>query len=184
MATQTAFTLDQFLELPEREDDGTQYELSEGELIVLPSPGYRHGIILMNAGRILGVALDRKRYLITGADSGFILKADPLAATVRGPDVAVCLRESVEPLPPTAYLTQAPMLAVEVVSPSNTASDLERKVNQYLSAGGQEVWLLYPETRRLYVYSRGAREAKIFEAHERFASVVGQTFEVAPFFEM
>jgi len=184
MATQTTFTLDQFLDLPEREEDGSQYELSEGELITLPSPGFRHGVIVMNVGGILRAALDRKQYIITGADSGFILKADPLAATVRAPDVAVCQRESVDTQPPTGYLTQAPVLAVEVVSPGNTASDLERKVNQYLSAGGLEVWLLYPDSGRLYVYSRGAREAKIFEAHERFASIVGQTFEVAPFFEL
>jgi Uma2 family endonuclease len=184
MATQTMLTLDQFLALPEREEDGSQYELSEGELITFPRPGYRHGVIVMNIGRILGAVLDLKQYIITGADSGFILKADPLSATVRGPDVAVNQRASVGVVPATGYLTQAPMLAVEVVSPGNTASDMEKKVNQYLSAGGLEVWLLYPDTRRLYVYSRGTRDAKLFEAHERFASALGQTFEVAPFFEI
>ncbi|MGI9072643.1 MAG: hypothetical protein ACR2JB_15345 [Bryobacteraceae bacterium] len=39
MATRTTITLDQFRELPERED-GTHYELSQGELITLPAPGY------------------------------------------------------------------------------------------------------------------------------------------------
>jgi Uma2 family endonuclease len=71
MATQTALTLDQFLALPEPED-GTHYELSEGELITLPPPGYCHGVIIMNIGRILGATLDRKQYIITGGDAGFI----------------------------------------------------------------------------------------------------------------
>ena len=65
------------------------------------------------------------------------------------------------------------MMAVEVVSPSNTALDMERKVSQYLSAGTMEVWLLYPDTRRLHLYIRGARESKIYQAHESFTSILG-----------
>ncbi len=60
MATQTALTLDQFLALPETED-GTHYELSEGDWITFPPPGYRHGVIMMNVAGILGVRLDRKK---------------------------------------------------------------------------------------------------------------------------
>ena len=76
MATQTALTLDQFLALPEPED-GTHYELSEGELITLPPPGYRHGVILMNVGAILRASLDREKFIITGGDAGFIRKPIP-----------------------------------------------------------------------------------------------------------
>jgi Uma2 family endonuclease len=181
MATQTALTLDQFLALPETED-GTHYELSEGELITLPPPGFRHGVILMNVGGILRASLDRKKYIITGGDAGFILKTDPQSATVRGADVAVTDRESLGTIPETGYLSQAPMLAVEVVSPSNTAADLERKINEYLSAGALEVWLLYPDTHRLHVY-RAHGEAKIFQAHDRFQSLLGPEFDVPAFFE-
>jgi Uma2 family endonuclease len=183
MATQTALTLDQFLALPEI-DDGTHYELSEGELITLPPPGYSHGVILMNVGGILRAKLDRKKFIITGGDAGFILKNDPDSATVRGADVAVNNRETMGPIPETGYLSQPPLLAVEVVSPSNTAADMERKVSQYLTAGTQEIWLLYPATQRLHVYLNGTREAKAYEAAESFASVLGCEFPVGPFFEI
>jgi Uma2 family endonuclease len=55
MATQTALTLDQFLTLPETED-GTHYELSEGELITLPPLGYRHGAIMSKVVQVLAEA--------------------------------------------------------------------------------------------------------------------------------
>jgi len=165
MATQTALTLDQFLALPETED-GTHYELSEGELITLPPPGYRHGIIEANIAAILRARLDRKKYIVVCGEAGFILKADPHAGTVRGADVAVSKRETIGTIPETGYLAQAPLLAVEVVSPSNTAMDMERKVSQYLSAGTMEVWLLYPDTQRLHLYLHGAREAKIYQHFE------------------
>ena len=183
MATQTALTLEQFLALPEA-DDGTHYELSEGEIITLPPPGYRHGVIEANIAGILRAKLDRKKYIIAGGDAGFILKADPHAATVRGADVAVNKRETIGTIPETGYLAQAPLVAVEVVSPSNTAMDMERKVSQYLSAGSMEVWLLYPDTQRLHVYPHGTHEVKIYQAHESFASVLGCEFPVAPFFEI
>ena len=184
MATQTTLTLEQFFALPECEADGTRYELSEGELITLPPPGYPHGVFIMNLGRILGAALDRKKYVISGGDVGLILKSDPAAATVRGADAAVHERQKVEPIAPSGYQAVAPLLAIEVVSPGNSAADIELKVRQYLNAGTAEVWLLYPDTRRLYVFLRGAREAKVYEEHERFTSVVGCEFAVAPFFEL
>lgn len=181
MATQTALTLGQFLALPETED-GTHYELSEGELITLPRPGYRHGVILANVVRILSAVLDRKKYSIAGGDAGFMLKKDPKSATVRGADVAVSTRESIGKIPDTGYLSRAPMVAIEVVSPGNTAVDMERKVNEYLSAGGLEVWLLYPDTSRLHVFRRKG-EANVYEAQERFRSVLDAEFEVGAFFE-
>ena len=37
---------------------------------------------------------------------------------------------------------------MEVVSPSNTAAEMERKVAEYLAAGSQRVWVVYQATRR------------------------------------
>ena len=137
---------------------------------------------MMNVGGILRAKLDRKKYVIVCGHAGFILKADPHATTVRGADVAVNERETMGTIPETGYLAQAPLVAVEVVSPSNSATDMERKVSQYLSAGSMEVWLLYPDTRRLHVYLHGTREVKIYQAHETFVSVLGCEFPVADLF--
>ena len=46
----------------------------------------------------------------------------------------------------------APDIAVEVVSPSDTAAEIARKVAEYLAAGSQRVWVVYPAGRRVVVH--------------------------------
>ena len=50
------------------------------------------------------------------------------------------------------HLEGAPELAVEVVSPSDSAQDLSLKVDQYLGAGTKQVWVLYPKVKRVHVF--------------------------------
>jgi Uma2 family endonuclease len=42
---------------------------------------------------------------------------------------------------------------VEIVSPSNTADQIEAKLEDYHLHGAKEVWVLYPERRHLCVYA-------------------------------
>jgi len=56
------------------------------------------------------------------------------------------------------YLESAPALAVEVISASNTAEQMDRKVKTYLTNGGVEVGLVYPKTRSVWVYREGHAE--------------------------
>jgi Uma2 family endonuclease len=43
-----------------------------------------------------------------------------------------------------------PDLAIEVVSPSNTAAQVLEKVREYLQAGVQFVWIVYPTAREIH----------------------------------
>jgi Uma2 family endonuclease len=45
-----------------------------------------------------------------------------------------------------------PLLAAEVISPTNTAEDIEEKLQDYFAAGVRTVWVVYPVLRRVYVY--------------------------------
>ncbi|MEO8130927.1 MAG: Uma2 family endonuclease, partial [Bryobacteraceae bacterium] len=51
------------------------------------------------------------------------------------------------------YYQGAPMIAIEVESPGNTAEELDRKVFAYLKNGAGEVWLVYPRTNSMLVHS-------------------------------
>ena len=44
--------------------------------------------------------------------------------------------------------TNAPELCIEVVSPSNSRKELREKIEAYLAAGAQEIWLIYPQSKR------------------------------------
>jgi Uma2 family endonuclease len=46
-----------------------------------------------------------------------------------------------------------PDLAVEVVSPTDSAEALERKIDEYFEAGVAAVWVVYPTSRKVYAYS-------------------------------
>ena len=184
MATRTLLTLEQFLALPQRAEDGSLYELSEGELIKLPPPGFRHGAILAKITVLLRNALPTDDYIVVGGHTGFLLDPDPNAATVRGADVAVIARAAFGEDLPQGSFPGAPLLAVEIVSPGNTARDMQLKVKQYLQAGGVEVWLVYPDTRTVYVYSAERRDPRVFEGNEQFTSIAGKTFSVAEFFRI
>ncbi len=50
----------------------------------------------------------------------------------------------------------APDLAVEIVSPSDSATALARKVRQYLEAGTHTVWVVHRKTREVHVYEQGS----------------------------
>lgn len=81
----------------------------------------------------------------------FLLRRQP--ALRRRPDVAFIRFDRWTPIDPTAEAWDViPNLAVEVVSPHNTARDIEAKIVEYLAAGVEQVWVLHPETARLYVH--------------------------------
>jgi Uma2 family endonuclease len=79
---------------------------------------------------------------------------------VRGPDVTVCLWKHVttpkqDRKNPIARTVAD--LAVEVVSRSNTAKEMARKCQEYFDSGTAIVWLVYPKTRTVEVYTSPTR---------------------------
>jgi Uma2 family endonuclease len=57
-----------------------------------------------------------------------------------------------------------PDLAVEIISPSESAADVDRKVDQYLEAGAI-VWLLYPGSRKVVVWD-SSKQARSFSGDD------------------
>ena len=49
-----------------------------------------------------------------------------------------------------------PDLAIEIVSPSNPAGDMDAKVAEYFLVGVTHVWVVYPRNRRVHVYDSPA----------------------------
>jgi len=59
-----------------------------------------------------------------------------------------------------------PPLVVEVVSPSDVAEGLLDKIVEYLNAGVQLVWVIYPSQRLIYVYESPTRVRGLGPADE------------------
>ena len=77
------------------------------------------------------------------------MSSDP--PTVRQPDVSFVNLERLAATPQDDWIDGAPELAIAVVSPSDTAEDLNRKIGQYLAAGASAVWVAYPKTSQIHV---------------------------------
>jgi Uma2 family endonuclease len=59
--------------------------------------------------------------------------------------------------PKVAVWDMVPDLAIEVISPSNTADDVQEKIEEYFRAGVRQVWVVYPRQKIVYVYASPTR---------------------------
>jgi len=145
--TQETTTAQQLLDMPGL----GRCELVQGELIMMSPAGFEHGrIVARITAPLTDFVEDRSLGIVTGAETGFLIERDP--DTVRAPDVGFVRAERVPPTPKTGFFEGPPDLAVEVLSPSDAASDVLAKVHDWLSAGCQAVWVLDPATRTAVVH--------------------------------
>lgn len=152
-------TIEEYADL--QEPDAVRSELVRGRLVREPRPGSRHGDVLGRLARILGSHVEEHGLGRVLVDVGVVLSRNP--PTVRGPDLLFLAAPRVpEPLP-AGFLEVPPDLAVEVLSPSNRATEVRQKVDEYLRAGVRLVWLLDPESRTATVY-RSRDDIRMLEA--------------------
>jgi Uma2 family endonuclease len=87
----------------------------------------------------------------------------------RRPDVAFIRFDRWQPPPdwqndPPAFQV-VPNLAVEAISPTNTADSVETKIVEYFAAGVELVWVIYPRQRRIYVH-QSPSQAKVLQIND------------------
>ena len=129
-------------------------ELVDGEVIEKAPVGGVHGKV---AGRVCEHLAAHVRPLGGGevlvGDVGFILSLPSDPERVRAPDVAYISHAR---LPggrlPQGFLTGAPDLAIEVLSPSDNPVEVQQKVRDYLDARAKLVWVLAPQARSATIY--------------------------------
>ena len=121
-------------------DDGWRYELLDGTLLVTPAPSFRH----QRASLVFASLLDR------WCPSDLVVLTAPFAVfltddTELQPDLLVAPRAQFD----DKDLPGAPLLAVEILSPSTRLIDLNLKRARYEQAGCPSYWVLDPVDPRL-----------------------------------
>ena len=157
--TEAVLDFERYLDLPDKE--GYKCELDEGVVIEMPPPSFSHGTIQAKLAHLLLQHIERTgaEYYVSQA-AGFRLAV----RTVRAPDICLVRRGSYAGMKAVrGVLEGAPDLAVEVVSKTDRATDIDRKVQQYLGAGTTVVWVIYPDTCHVIVYRRSG-ETKMVAA--------------------
>jgi Uma2 family endonuclease len=131
---------------------GKRYELVAGELRVMPPSGWRHGQVVDNVHALLSPFI-RAHQLGRGfgAETGFRIARNP--DTVRAPDFAFISNKHLpEENPTEAFWPGAHDLAIEVLSPDDRTREVDEKIEAWLAAGSQAVWVIDPELETVTVY--------------------------------
>lgn len=152
----TTVTTEQLLAMP---DDGVDRELLRGELKERPMTKRNR----FHTRTVTRIAYSLESWLqsrpgdggeVHTGEVGTILRRDP-DSTV-GIDVAyfsanVIARQNDS----TTLIEGVPVLAVEVLSPSDKLAEIREKVVEYLDTGVEIVWVVDPYFRTVQVHRRG-----------------------------
>jgi Uma2 family endonuclease len=169
-------TADELLHMP---DDGFRYELVQGELRLMNLAGNVHGRVMMSfAWRLARYVDENQLGTVYAAETGFRLAGDP--DTVRAPDVAFVSQARVEAVGEIEkFWPEASDLAVEVVSPGDSYSEVEEKVFAWLEAGTKMIVVINPRQRSATVYKSPTDFIALAEADVLNGGDVVPGFELA-----
>ncbi len=136
------FSLDDFVANPP-----DKMEWVDGQLIEKNGMTLRHGKIQLRLGRYW------EDYKESSGQRGEVYTDVPCRTNKQGrsPDVAYLTPELVAQFGNAATLPHSFPLCAEIVSPTDIAEDVLLKAQEYLESGGEEVWLVFPESRWVMV---------------------------------
>ena len=148
IAEPRSYTPDDLLAMP----DGDRYELVDGNLVERSVSVLSSLVAFELGGLIRDHCRTHAPAWIFGPDCNYqCFPKHP--RKVRKPDVSLIRHDrlSAEQLG-KGFLNLPPDLAVEVVSPNDLAYEVEDKVGEYREAGVRLVWVVYPQTRTVYLH--------------------------------
>lgn len=155
-------TLQTAADLERLSAQGYRYELIKGELRPMSPSGGPHGDATSRVSfYINGLVYGEERGLTFTAETGFFVARDP--DTVMAPDFAFVADDRLPDPLPEGYVSVVPDLAVETRSPNDTAREVADKVEAWLTAGVQIVWVIEPRRRTITSHRQG-RQPLVFSA--------------------
>ena len=154
--TPASISADEFFVMVNSPEYAHQHvELVEGDIVPMPTTNPEHSLIVGNIFGLLWLFVrQHKLGRVHVGDAGVVLeRREQGRDTIRGIDIVFISYAKAPTLPQSSFLEVAPDLAVEVMSPSNTVSDTNLKIDQLLRAGCPEVWIVDPDLRRVDAHS-------------------------------
>jgi Uma2 family endonuclease len=135
-------TFTEFEKLPETVG---KRELLKGELVELPPAKNRHGDV---AERFYELLRSIPSWPAAELGRVHIERGYRIGGGWLQPDVSIAKKDQQS----DDYYLGSPALAIEVISNEKTADKVDRKIALYFQDGAEQVWVVYPESRRMWVY--------------------------------
>ena len=141
------------------------YEIVDGRYVELPPMSTFAGLVTSRLTRRMGIFAETQQ--LGEVVSEILFGLTPTRR--RRPDVAFVSYQRWargRPIPSGEPWPVVPNLGVEVVSPTDDAEPLMRKVVEYFQADVEQVWLIYPLLKLVYVYESLMKVQGFTEADE------------------
>ncbi|SFI56685.1 Uma2 family endonuclease [Planctomicrobium piriforme] len=134
-----------------RREEGVLCELIDGVLVEKASNS-KKAFLNAQISTLLGNFVQAGRLGWVLGPNGFVWL---LGRRLRAPDVSFYRLNQLpnQCLPDTGFLDVAPALAIEVLSPGNTAGEMERKRRDFFAAGTEQFWIVDPEQLHIQVFT-------------------------------
>jgi Uma2 family endonuclease len=138
-------------------DDGNRYEVIDGELLVTPAASPLHQYVSFRLAMVLHAYVQRHGLGVMLPDVDLLFQTGQFLR----PDILVVPTSS-RPGITKRGIEMAPLLVVEILSPTSGSIDLVKKPARYGDFGIPEYWVLDPEERFAWVwrFAAGANEAE------------------------
>jgi len=134
-------------ELQALPQDGYIHEVVDGDLVMSPKNNPYHGDICAELSMALRTfAKARQLGAVWDSSTGFWMSN----RNCRAPDVSFVSRERLQALgfkrQARSFFPGAPDLAVEILSPNNTRTEIDERLRDFFASGTQIAWIINPDT--------------------------------------
>ena len=126
------------------EREMTAYESERGK----PMPSKNHGYIQSRLSMILGYKYLSTYTLIS--EGSIQMPSKPNCV----PDIAIFPLMQIDFFHDEISISEMPLTAIEIVSPTQSDDEILAKFERYFFAGIQSCWLVQPSMKAIYVYSQ------------------------------
>lgn len=142
--------------------NGDRYEIINGELQERVMSSWSSQIALLIGFLLESWSRTGHPGFVMGSDGGYTI-FPWTAGDLRMPDVSYISRSRVKGLPARGWLDIPPDLAVEVVSPTDSASAIHDKAVDYIRAGVPLVWVVFPSSRTVEAFRATEPLRQVFQ---------------------
>lgn len=140
------------------------WELVEGELHMMTPAGDEHCWIESQLHfALMSHVMQHDLGRVYPGDTGFVLQRGP--DTVRAPDVAFVRKDRVQN-DRRGFIDDVPDLVAEIVSPGDRTGDVHARAQMWLAHGVRLVWVVWPDSKTVTVYSSRSAEPRTLRAED------------------